>query len=349
MIADMNIENFLKDSIQNKIFTGASYSYLGKDNLSVINSIGTLAESTRLVSLDTLYDLASCTKIFVALAFMKLLEDGKIALTDTVERYLPSWRGCITGKITMYQLLTHTSMLPAHITLYRMCKNKEEAIEKIKYLKPRNSQGVEYSCIGFILLGWILEVITETTLDLVIEDNVCKPLNMKNTTFCPLKRDYSNIMPTEHCKWREKLLVGEVHDENAYFLGGISGNAGIFSTITDVTLLAEAMLSGRGKDGSTFLKDTTIHMMTKCYTKGLGENRGLGWRIKNTPDSVACEYFSDNSYGHTGYTGTSIWIDKAKNFYAILLTNRVYYTREVENINHVRQVFHNLTLLESLK
>ena len=342
------VENLLEDNIKKKVFTGASCAYKGRGERPEYLCEGTLAETKEMVTENTLFDLASCTKIIVTLAFMRLLEEGKIALTDTVERYLPSWKNCHTGKITMFELLTHTSMLPSHLPLYMMSKDKAGAEGVIKHLLPRASKGVEYSCLGYIVLGWVLEKVTGMTLDHVIENYVTKPLGMENTVYRPLDKKYRNIMPTEHCNWRKRLLIGEVHDENAFHLGGISGNAGLFSDIIDMCKLAEMMLTGEGADGTGFLKKETIAMMTKCYTKGLGENRGLGWRLKNTPDSTVGEYFSDTSFGHTGYTGTSIWIDKKYDFYAILLTNRVYYSRDSEDINHVRQVFHNITLLEYL-
>lgn len=119
------VENLLKDNIENKVFTGASCAYMGREIRPEYHCEGTLAETKEMVTEHTLFDLASCTKIFVTLAFMRLLEEGKIALTDTVMRYLPSWKNCHTGKITMFELLTHTSMLPSHLPLYKMSKDKK--------------------------------------------------------------------------------------------------------------------------------------------------------------------------------------------------------------------------------
>ena len=340
------VERSLQDSIEKRIFTGASYAYKGKDSARIYNCMGTLGETDEKVTEDTLFDMASCTKIFTSLAFMRLLEEGRITLSDTIERYLPTWSSSNNGKITMFELLTHTSTLPAHIPLYQLSRDKEGAQEILKHLLPRVSKGVEYSCLGFIILGWVLEKVTNLTLDRVIEKYVCLPLEMKNTVYCPLEKNYSNIMPTGYCAWRNRMLIGEVNDENAYHLGGVSGNAGLFSNRKDMSRLAEAMLTGEGIDGTKFLHKETIACMTKCYTKRDREFRGLGWCVKNTPDMTAGDYFSDNSFGHTGFTGTSIWIDKDNDFYAILLTNRVFYSREVSNIRHARQVFHNLSMLD---
>ncbi|WP_313131756.1 serine hydrolase domain-containing protein [Anaerocolumna sp.] len=338
------VETFLKDSIKNKVFTGVSYA-IRKGDMLTVNSIGRLGETDQFVNNDTLFDIASCTKIFVSLACMRLMEEGKLALTDTVELYLPSWKDSQTGKITIFQLLTHTSMLPAHIPLYEMSKDREGAFEVLKHILPRKSSGVEYSCLGFIILGRVLEEITKLPLEEVISSYVTRPLGMSNTMYCPKGEDRNNIMPTEYCQWRKRRLIGEVHDENAYHMGGVSGNAGIFSNITDMCRMADAMLWKEGEDqAGGLVTKNTISIMTRNYTGKCEENRGLGWCIKNIPDMTAGEYFSDSSFGHTGYTGTSIWIDPVKDSYAILLTNRVYYSREVEKIRHVRQVFHNLAM-----
>ncbi len=339
------VESFLKDSIKERVFTGASYAIRIGDSLTV-NSVGTLGETEQLVGNDTLFDIASCTKLFTSLAFIRLMEEGKVALTDRVDRYLPTWKGYPTGEITMFQLLTHTSMLPAHIPLYEISKDKEGALEVLKHILPRKSSGVEYSCLGFIVLGRVLEEVAGLPLEEVIGCYITRPLGMSNTMYCPNKKNIPNIMPTEYCVWRKRRLIGEVHDENAYHMGGVSGNAGIFSNITDMCRMADAMLWKEGEDKTGRLLDKkTISIMTRNYTGEYGENRGLGWCIKNIPDMTVGEYFSDSSFGHTGYTDTSIWIDPVKDSYAILLTNRVYYSRDVDKIRHVRQIFHNLAML----
>lgn len=338
------LESFLMECIENKIFTGASYG-IRRGDLLTINSIGTLGETDQPVDQGTLYDIASCTKLLVSMAFMRLMEEGRVALTDTVDRYLPSWKGCETGKITMFELLTHTSMLPAHIPLYQISQDRDGALEVLKQVLPRKSNGVEYSCLGFIVLGLVLEAASALPLEEVINRYVTFPLRMTNTSYCPNKLVNQNIMPTEFCSWRNRRLIGEVHDENAYHLGGISGNAGIFSTITDMCRLADSMLPKSNIEGLGYLNRKTIQVMTKNYTKEYQEYRGLGWCIKKIPDLTAGEYFSEKSFGHTGYTGTSIWIDPAEQSYAILLTNRVFYSRDITEIRHVRQVFHTLSML----
>ncbi len=338
------VEGLLKESIRKKVFTGASYA-IRKENQLTIGSVGTIGETDRPVRHDTLFDMASCTKLFTTLAFLRLLEEGKVALTDHVGRYLTGWNGGPTGQITMFELLTHTSMLPAHIPLYQMSLDRQGAVDILRQLLPRKSSGVEYSCMGYIVLGLVLEKVTGLPLNQVIYQYVTNPLEMMNTGYCPDKQLQDNIMPTEYCTWRNRRLIGEVHDENAYHMGGISGNAGIFSDISDMCLMAEAMLGENANNKCGLLSEKTIKIMTTNYTKGYQENRGLGWCIKNTPDMTAGEYFSDKSFGHTGFTGTSIWIDPETSSYAILLTNRVYYTREVSDIRHVRQVFHNHAML----
>ncbi len=338
------LEGLLKESIRKKVFTGASYAIRKGEHLS-IHSIGTLGETERRVDEKTLFDMASCTKLFISLVFMRLMEEGRLALTDPIEKYLPDWKDCQTGKITMFELLTHTSMLPAHIPLYQISRDREEAIEVIKHLLPRKNMGVEYSCLGFIVLGLVLEKVTELSLEKIIYQYITQPLGMRNTMYCPDKVRRDNIMPTEYCNWRQRLLIGEVHDENAFHMGGISGNAGIFSDITDMCRLADAILPADGTDRAGILHRKTIEVMTRNYTGGLQENRGLGWCVKNRLDLIAGEYVSERSFGHTGFTGTSVWIDPECQTYAILLTNRVYYSRDITEIRHVRQVFHTLSML----
>ena len=168
---------------------------------------------------------------------------------------------------------------------------------------------------------------------------------MKNTMFNPPESFYSNIASTENCKWRNKTIIGQVHDENAVILGGVCGHAGLFSNVEDLGKLCKAMLTGKDAYGNSFLKSQTIELMTKNHTKGLNLSRGLGWQAKDKHNSPCGDLFSESSFGHTGFTGTSIWIDPKKNLYAVLLTNRVHPTREGDEIKRTRQIFHNLVVL----
>jgi CubicO group peptidase (beta-lactamase class C family) len=166
---------------------------------------------------------------------------------------------------------------------------------------------------------------------------------MEDTAYLPPPEELDRIAPTEDCPWRGRVIRGQVHDENAAVMGGVSGNAGIFSSVRDMARLAEAVLDsleGRGP----FLRRPTARMMTANATPGGGENRGLGWMLKG-PGSAAGDLMSERSFGHTGFTGTSLWIDPERRCYAVLLSNRIHPRRDNGGIFRARHIFHNLVIL----
>ena len=169
---------------------------------------------------------------------------------------------------------------------------------------------------------------------------------MNDTCFRPPKEYFSRIAPTEDCPWRGHVVRGEVHDENAVVMGGICGHAGLFSTAADVSRIAEAMLGAQdGKTGKPFFHPAILSTMTRNYTQGKGENRGLGFLL-NGWNAPAGDLMSPSSFGHTGFTGTSIWVDPEKELYAVLLSNRIHPRRDNQEIFRVRQIFHNLAVLQ---
>jgi CubicO group peptidase (beta-lactamase class C family) len=214
--------------------------------------------------------------------------------------------------------------------------------KKIKYiceseLEYKPGTRVIYSDFSYIILACILEKIGNERLDKLSRKYVFEPLGMDHTCFNPKGE---NIAATEFDPVTSKPLIGVVHDENARFLDGISGHAGLFSNIEDVSKLAN-MLINRGK---RFMSSPTFEAMIRNYTKGLDENRGIGWCIKGNELSSGGDIISPNAFGHTGFTGTSLWIDIENNIYAALLTNRVHPTRENMNIIRFRRLFHNMVL-----
>jgi CubicO group peptidase (beta-lactamase class C family) len=165
---------------------------------------------------------------------------------------------------------------------------------------------------------------------------------MKDTRFLPGPELLPRIAATEFCSIRGRMVRGEVHDENAWVMGGVSGNAGIFSTAQDMALISTAMLASL--ESGAFLKKASAQLMCRNHTQGLGENRGLGWMLRG-PGSSSGDLFSPNSFGHTGFTGTSLWVDPERKLYAVLLTNRVHPTRENTALFRTRPIFHNLAVL----
>jgi CubicO group peptidase (beta-lactamase class C family) len=298
------------------------------------------------VQQDSLYDLASLTKLFVTLALMRQMEEGLIRLEDTIDYFLPAYKNNPRGGINLFQLLTHTGPLPGGTQLHRHVHTREDLLEAIRWCDLRaDSPGrVVYTCEAFILLGEILPVIDGIDLAEVIRRRVLAPLKMNDTCFNPPATLLERIAPTEDCPWRGKIVRGQVHDENAVIMGGVSGNAGLFSTAADMARLAVAVLASLEGGEEGFLRRATAELMTRNHTAGKGENRGLGWMIAG-PSTAAGDLMSARSFGHTGFTGTSIWIDPENHLYAVLLSNRIHPSRDNRGIFRTRQIFHNLAVL----
>lgn len=336
------ILELLEDGVRKKVFTGASYQIGTKERILEEGAAGTLGEGLETAAIDSLFDMASVTKILTALGFMKLLEEGKVCLGDTVGRYLKEYRNSEKSGITMYELLTHTSVIWGQVPLYQSCQTRKELLDSILYLPPRDREKtpVMYSSQGFIVLGEVMGRIADMPFHQVLKKYVFEPLEMENTCFNPGAHLKPRIAATEFCPWRNCRVIGQVHDENAVVMGGVCGHAGVFSNIPDMSKVARAMFSER------YLPNSLIKLMAANHTVGMNLARGLGWQCKDHIDSPCGDLFSSRSFGHTGFTGTSIWMDPERDLYAILLTNRVYYSRNADEISHVRRVFHNLAVLE---
>lgn len=341
------IHELLEQSAARGVFACAAYRIGTPEREIASGHVGCLGRGRGPAGDDTLYDLASVTKPIVAVAFMKLFEQGLVCLDDTVDRFLPSFKGHPKGRITMFSLLTHTSAIHGQVQLYRTCRTKEEMLMGVLYMPPRDLTvpSVEYSSQGFMVLGEIIERITSVPLDQALGALVFAPLAMRETLYNPPEALWPRVASTEECPWRGRVVTGEVHDENAAVMGGVCGHAGLFATAADIESLCRAMLSGKTPDGARFLMPATIALMTQNHTRGLNFARGLGWQAKDPTGSPAGDLFSPASFGHTGFTGTSLWMDPARNLYAVLLTNRVHPTRSGEEIIHIRHAFHNLAAL----
>ncbi|EGD53118.1 beta-lactamase [Thermoanaerobacter ethanolicus JW 200] len=290
----------------------------------------------------SLFDLASLTKVVATTTLLMLMiEKGLISVYDKVCEYIPSFNEKGKDKITIFQLLTHTSRLPVYIPFYEKCRDYNDAIDYIcKEVELRETQEVEYSDLNFILLGKILETVGGGKLDKLCKKEIFDPLDMKNTLFNPQKED---VVPTERDENTGEIICGVCHDENARFFGGISGHAGLFSTIDDLVKFANMLVNyGKVKD-EIFLSYTLFKRMITNYTENLGESRGWGWAIKDNT-SAGGDLFTERAFGHTGFTGTSLWVDPEYGIYVILLTNRVHPTRENVKIIRFRRLFHNAVM-----
>lgn len=289
--------------------------------------------SSPAVDTNTLFDLASLTKVVATTTMAMIMEEaGQLDLDRTVSSYLPEFNSPEKLGITVRQLLTHNGGLEAG-------GNTFNARGREAYLRLINARPLEYqpgtrmiySDWDMILLQLVLERISGKTLDVLTAEKIFRPLGMTDTQFSPPFTLRPRIAPTQVDDARGGLLWGTVHDENAYMLGGVAGHAGLYSTARDLALFSLMMLNGGEGNGVRIAKPSTIARWTA--RQGKESSRTLGW---DTPDggSSAGQFFSPWSYGHTGFTGTSIWIDPQKDLFVVVLTNRVNPTRS--NTRHVQ-------------
>ncbi|HEY8175680.1 MAG TPA: serine hydrolase [Gemmatimonadaceae bacterium] len=275
----------------------------------------------------TLYDLASLTKVVATTsAIMILYDQGKIQLDDRVSKFIPAFSGGLKDDITVRQLLEHRSGLPAGRDLWRIALTPGEARQAVIETPLECEPGacLIYSDLGADMLGFVAEAVSGQRLDVFLQEHVFDPLGMHETFFRPHWTLRDRIAPTELTPPRGYPLRGEVHDENAFALGGVAGHAGLFSTATDLAVFAQMMLNGGEINGVRIVSDSTVTLFTARTTQP--GTRALGWDTCGHDGSCG-KYLSAHAYGHTGFTGTSLWIDPDRDLFVILLTNRVHAAR----------------------
>ena len=315
---------------------------------------------------DTLFDLASITKVFTSTLFLTLVDEGRVALDTPVVEVLPEFAGVrplggfeqpLTGETIVYpsprqevdaglvtfrHLLTHTSGLADWLPLYRE-SGRQAALELIyrhPFAYPPGAQ-TAYSDLGLILVGEAIARIAGQPLDRVIWERVCEPLGLRSVHYRPVPEDGSpcppdaaaNIAPTEICRWRGRRLWGEVDDENTGRLGGIAGHAGLFATARDVAALGRLYLDGGVYRSKRILREETARLSTRHHSGTPDAPRGLGWMLRpSTPEAAranrGASAFSRRAFGHLGFTGGSLWVDPERSLVYVLLTNRIYHGRE---------------------
>ena len=287
--------------------------------------LGWTSDAGAVVPERTIYDLASLTKVVgTTTATMILFDEGKIRLDDPVVKYIPEFTGGGKDQITIRLLLEHRSGLPAGRDLWRIARTPEEARAAVisTNLFAAPGQYYEYSDLGADMLGFVVEAVTGERLDQFLDERVFTPLGMSDTHFRPDASLRGRIAPTELTPPRGYPLRGEVHDENAYALGGVAGHAGLFSTASDLSIFAQMLLNGGSYNGTRIVADSTV----KLFTRRAAGTRALGWDTCGGHGSCGT-YLSPNAYGHTGFTGTSLWIDPDREMFVVLLTNRVHAAR----------------------
>jgi serine-type D-Ala-D-Ala carboxypeptidase len=332
-----SIQSVLRSAVADHAFPGG-YAIIGDSN-------GVIAEGGA-GHLDwnpspepdrhTLWDLASLTKVVATTTAMaQLVERGSVALDAPVQRYIPEWTGPGKERVTVRHLLTHSSGLPA-FRPYDQQTHNPDSLAALLFATPLDTTSgavMVYSDIGAFMMGRIIERVSGERFADYIRAHVLAPLRMNETMFNPPKALLPRIAPTEIDTLRGGLVRGFVHDERAYYLGGIAAHAGLFSSAYDLSRFATMLLRGGALDGARVLRPETIAQFT-AYADSTFSNRALGWQKREA--SWAGHLMSSRSFGHTGFTGTSIAVDPDLDLYVILLTNRVNPTRNNPKISDVR-------------
>lgn len=366
-----SVESAFEEAVSQGVFPGAVVLVSKDEEIVYENAFGyrSLIPEKTALQLNTIFDLASLTKpLATTVAIMLLIGGKKIRLDDQVTRFIPTFG--VFGKhlSTVRQLLNHSSGLPAWKPYYEGMVKMEKSgrinfiasraakgyvLEEIHREKPLTPPGTRalYSDLGFMVLGEIVEALTGFNLDRFCQDRIFKPLGLRSTAFVDLTKLRTRrlqpvkqtIAPTENCPWRKRILCGEVHDDNAYAMGGVAGHAGLFSSARDIhTLMVRLNHCFHGKDN--FLPQSLVQeFLTKDQTIK-DSTHALGWDTPSLGKSASGSYFSPRSVGHLGFTGTSIWWDLEKSCHIILLTNRVHPSRQNEKIRDFRPYIHDLIM-----
>jgi serine-type D-Ala-D-Ala carboxypeptidase len=364
------ISDMLKSRILAGDFPSAVYVVAEKGKAIFADALGDAVRKpeTHAATIETIYDLASLTKPLVTgLLCAHLVQLGELTLDSSVAQYLLEFDRADKHQITVRELLTHTSGLPAWRPLYLLARDKEGALAAIanEPLENKTGERVVYSDLGFIVLGCLLQRLAGTSLTDLAQREIVGPLQLRRTFFNPSAAMRTGIAASESgnayerdmCErdfrtayydhrdlisnWRTDVIWGQVHDGNAHFLGGAAGHAGLFSTVGETLRLANQFTGGL----SELLSSETCDLFHQNMTVGLNEARSLAWQLAATKDSTASSSLPPDAFGHTGFTGTSCWIDAQRERVFILLTNRTHdHSLPFANINSVRREFHSLAV-----
>jgi len=365
------VEEAFQEAIFQGVFPGAVV-LVGKEGRVVFEKafgFRSLLPVRTPMELATIFDLASLTKsLATAPAIMQLVKERKIRLDDRMSRFFPNFGVFGKTHVTFRHLLAHCSGLPAWKPYYEeIVKGEKEGkvnfvasrgaksyifenIRREKSLAPPGTQAL-YSDLGFMLLGEVVEEISGWTLNRFCQDKIFKPIGLRSTSFIDLTHLRTRrlepvremIAPTENCPWRKRILCGEVHDDNAYAMGGVAGHAGLFSCAQDIHTLLTRLRSCLRADDSFFPADLLQEFLQRDRT-AVGSTYALGWDTPSTDGSSSGTLFSPRSVGHLGFTGTSLWWDLEKDCHVILLTNRIHPSRSNEEIKEFRPLIHDLIM-----
>jgi serine-type D-Ala-D-Ala carboxypeptidase len=342
----------LRSGIDQRAFPGAAVGVVHRGKLVALKGLGrfTYDAQSPTVNAGTIYDLASVSKVFATTAAcMILYERGQLKLVQPVVELLPDFAASSLDhgdqndaqqrQVTLRMLLAHSSGLPAYLRFFQTAHNKDELLRQALQVPLTATPGAraEYSDIGFILLGEVVERLSHEPLDQFCHREIFAGLNLAQTAFNP-PLDWKNLIPPteDHRSFRQRVIQGEVNDDNASVMGGVAGHAGCFSTAEDVSIFAQCMLQG----GTPLVQRETLEVFTRREDFPPGTSHALGWDTPSQP-SQSGKYFSSRCYGHLGYTGSSLWIDPDRQLSVTLLTNRTWPDRGSQSIKQIRPQFHD--------
>jgi CubicO group peptidase (beta-lactamase class C family) len=342
----------LRDAIDQHAFPGAAISVTWRGEIVALSGTGrfTYEPDSSAVQRETVYDLASVTKVVATTPMAMILYDrGLLDIEAPVMSLVPEFGGNHSddprrAAVTVRMLLAHASGLPAYVRLFEKHRTRDEMLRAAFATRLESDPGTraEYSDIGFIVLGELLSRVAGEAIDTFCQREVFGPLGMSHTGFLP-PADWKPLIPptVDDRETRGRIVQGEVHDENAWAMGGVAGHAGVFGNCDDLARFAQCMLDRGMLSGSKpLLRDETIKLFTQRQTSPAGTSRALGWDTPSSP-SQSGKYFSPHSFGHLGYTGTSLWIDPERDLAIALLTNRTWPDRSSQAIKQVRPQFHD--------
>jgi len=352
-----SVNDLMQGGVTSGVFPGAVLLGATRDRVEFLEAFGLARLSPeRPVTTGTVFDLASLSKpLATTLALMLLIQDERFDLDQALCSVIPDFSSSDKAEITVRQLLSHRSGLPDYRPYYKKLvgiplserKGSLRALLLSEQLIHEPGQVCQYSDLDFMLLQWLIEDTANMSLDRFVEESVYGPLGLKNLFFIPLGvakgRDDQPYAATEKCPWRKKVLYGEVHDDNAYAMGGVAGHAGLFGTAQDVYVLLRELLNVyEGKPNSGLFRRDLVKVFFQRQS-GVG-SWALGFDTPSRPDSSSGRSFSDQSVGHLGFTGTSFWVDLVKGVIVVLLTNRIHPNRENEQIKSFRPLLHDIVM-----
>lgn len=345
------VDRLMKHAVGDDVFPGGVLLVLKNDSVLFFEAYG-YADifSKRLMTRDTIFDLASLTKpLATTLAVMNLIEQNRLGLEQTLESVLPPFKKTDKGPIRIKQLLAHVSGLPDYRPYYKeldpLPKNIRKStlrdlLVKENLVRP-TGRCTLYSDIGFMILEWVVENISGRRLDQLLKEDIYRPLGIENLFFIDLDSEplQANFAATEHCPWRNILLTGAVHDENAWAAGGIEGHSGLFGNAQSLSVLLSELVSAfHGRSSRPgFQPDLVRRFLKRSYDS----DRALGFDTPSPAGSSSGHYFSRRSVGHLGFTGTSFWVDLDRFIIVILLTNRIHPSRANIRIKVFRPKLHD--------